>query len=92
MQYSDLKYAVISFISTEQLLHIIYICNGFQVCKLSSLFQVTAINASYTDAGLFGFQVAAPSKEVGGVLEKTVAAFNEVKNGGITEEDVTRGK
>jgi len=52
----------------------------------------SAINASYTDTGLFGFQVAAPSKDVGTVLEKTIAAYNEVKNGGITEEDVTRGK
>ena len=54
-------------------------------------FQVSSLNASYTDSGLFGFQVAAPSKEIGAVLESTMKAYNDAK-AGLTEEDVQRGK
>ncbi|KAJ8931136.1 hypothetical protein NQ314_015990 [Rhamnusium bicolor] len=49
----------------------------------------TAINVSYSDTGLFGILLAAPSKSAGRFVESAVKLL---KSSNISEEDVTRGK
>lgn len=48
-----------------------------------------ALNASYSDSGLFGFVVSGPSKEAGSAVEAGVKAL---KSATLTDEDVARGK
>ncbi|KAH8319486.1 hypothetical protein KR067_011184 [Drosophila pandora] len=50
---------------------------------------VKAINASYSDAGLFGFVVSSDSKNVGKAVEFLVRAL---KSGAVSDKDVARGK
>lgn len=55
-------------------------------------FAAACINASYSDAGLFGFQVVAQAADMGSVLKSLVSTFSEATKGSITEADVTRAK
>lgn len=55
-------------------------------------FAATCINASYSDSGLFGFQVIAQASDIGNVLKSMVATFSEATKGGITDADVQRAK
>ncbi|CAH1099140.1 unnamed protein product [Psylliodes chrysocephalus] len=48
-----------------------------------------AINVSYSDTGLFGILLAAPTKSVGKVVETAVKVL---KSGCVSDEDVNRGK
>lgn len=50
---------------------------------------VTALNATYSDNGLFGFVVSGPSTEVGKAVEAGVKAM---KSGSLSDEDICRGK
>ncbi|CAO1300935.1 unnamed protein product [Diamesa hyperborea] len=50
---------------------------------------VTALNATYSDNGLFGFVVSGPSTEVGKAVEAGVKAM---KSGSLSDEDIARGK
>lgn len=50
---------------------------------------VAALNAVYSDSGLFGFVASGPAKEIGGAVEAGVKAM---KSASITDEDVARGK
>ncbi|CAG9856034.1 unnamed protein product [Phyllotreta striolata] len=48
-----------------------------------------AINASYSDTGLFGLLLAVPTKSARSALETAVKVL---KSGTVSDEDVTRGK
>lgn len=50
---------------------------------------VSALNASYTDNGIFGFFVSASASDIGKAIEAGVRAL---KNGTVSSEDVARGK
>ncbi|EDW76726.1 uncharacterized protein Dwil_GK20075 [Drosophila willistoni] len=50
---------------------------------------VKALNASYSDAGLFGFVVSGDSKDIGKTVDSLVRAL---KSGSVSEKDVARGK
>lgn len=52
-------------------------------------FAVSAINASYSDAGLFGVFLAAPAKCI---CEPIVSAVKVLKSGSVSDEDVNRAK
>jgi len=52
-------------------------------------YVISAINASYTDAGLFGALIAAPSASAGDLVE---AAIGVLKGGELTDADINRGK
>jgi ubiquinol-cytochrome c reductase core subunit 2 len=49
----------------------------------------SALNACYTDNGLFGFIVSGPAKEVGNAVEVGIKAL---KSASISDDDVNRGK
>lgn len=50
---------------------------------------VAALNAVYSDNGLFGFVASGPAKEIGQAVEAGVKAL---KSASLTDEDVARGK
>lgn len=50
---------------------------------------VAALNAVYSDNGLFGFVASGPSKEVGAAVEAGVKAL---KSSSLSDDDVARGK
>lgn len=50
---------------------------------------VAALNAVYSDSGLFGFVATGPAKEVGSAVEAGVKAL---KSASLSDEDVARGK
>lgn len=50
---------------------------------------VAALNAVYSDNGLFGFVASGPSKEIGQAVE---AGIKAMKSASISDEDVARGK
>lgn len=50
---------------------------------------VSALNAVYSDNGLFGFVASGPAKEVGSAVEAGVKAL---KSASLSDEDVARGK
>ena len=50
---------------------------------------VAALNAVYSDNGLFGFVASGPAKEVGAAVEAGVKAL---KSASLTDDDVARGK
>lgn len=52
-------------------------------------FAFAALNASYLDAGLFGFVVSADAQKVGKAIS---AATKVLKSGSVSENDVNRGK
>jgi len=52
-------------------------------------FGFTALNASYTDDGLFGFVLSTESRDIGKAIESAVKAL---KQGSVSSADVTRGK
>uniref|UniRef100_A0A1B0C4J2 Peptidase M16 N-terminal domain-containing protein n=1 Tax=Glossina palpalis gambiensis TaxID=67801 RepID=A0A1B0C4J2_9MUSC len=52
-------------------------------------FAFAALNASYLDAGLFGFVVSADAQKVGKAI---TAATKVLKSGSVSENDVSRGK
>jgi len=52
----------------------------------------STINATYTDGGLFGFQVVTTADDADKVLRSVAGAFAEVTKGGISDADVSRGK
>lgn len=51
--------------------------------------SVTAINANYADAGLFGFLVSADVQHIGKAVDALARAL---KSGAVSNEDVNRGK
>ncbi|KAH8302640.1 hypothetical protein KR044_009158 [Drosophila immigrans] len=51
--------------------------------------SVKGLNASYSDAGIFGFVASADSKDIGKAVDFLVRAL---KSGSISEKDVQRGK
>jgi len=51
--------------------------------------SVTALNISYSDSGLFGALITAPSEDAGTILCNVVGIL---KNGKVSEDDVKRGK
>nr|AIX97498.1 mitochondrial core protein II [Ceratosolen solmsi] len=53
------------------------------------IFAVGAFNAVYSDSGLFGFILNAPSKTAGSLVKAGVQWLRSLK---ITDEDVVRGK
>ncbi|XP_034655915.1 cytochrome b-c1 complex subunit 2, mitochondrial [Drosophila subobscura] len=55
----------------------------------SSPSTVRALNASYSDAGLFGFVVSGDAKDIGKTVEFLVRGL---KSGSVSEKDVARGK
>jgi ubiquinol-cytochrome c reductase core subunit 2 len=55
-------------------------------------FAASAISASYSDAGIFGFQVTTQASEVAPVVKALVGAFSDATKGGITDADVNRAK
>lgn len=50
---------------------------------------ISALNAIYSDNGLFGFVASGPAKEVGHAVEAGVKAM---KSASLTDDDVNRGK
>lgn len=50
---------------------------------------VSALNAVYSDNGLFGFVASGPAKEIGQAVEAGVKAL---KSASLSDEDVARGK
>ncbi|KAJ8895011.1 hypothetical protein PR048_000320 [Dryococelus australis] len=55
----------------------------------SEPFAVSALNISYSDAGLFGFVATAPADIAGKVVE---AAVKQLRAGSLAEADIARGK
>ncbi|KAH8296614.1 hypothetical protein KR054_008762 [Drosophila jambulina] len=51
--------------------------------------SVKALNASYSDAGIFGFVVSADAKDVGKTVEFLVRGL---KSASVSDQDVARGK
>ncbi|XP_017081000.1 cytochrome b-c1 complex subunit 2, mitochondrial [Drosophila eugracilis] len=51
--------------------------------------SVKSLNASYSDAGLFGFVVSADAKDIGKTVEFLVRGL---KSASVSEKDVARGK
>jgi len=49
-----------------------------------------AFNLGYSDAGLFGFTVNAPTAQAGEIAQKAMSAFKSLASGSIKEEDVKR--
>ncbi|XP_017087593.2 cytochrome b-c1 complex subunit 2, mitochondrial [Drosophila bipectinata] len=62
---------------------------GDAIANAGGSAAVKAINASYTDAGLFGFVVSADSKNAGKAVDFLVRAL---KSGAVSDKDVARGK
>jgi len=58
-------------------------------CAGGSGVIVKAVNASYSDAGLFGFVVSADSKDIGKTVEFLVRGL---KSASVSDKDVARGK
>ncbi|KAI0216681.1 Cytochrome b-c1 complex subunit 2, mitochondrial [Lamellibrachia satsuma] len=58
----------------------------------SGPFSATAISASYSDSGLFGFQVIAPAADASKVLQAMVDATNKTTEQKIQDADVARAK
>ena len=56
------------------------------------LFQTCAVNAIYSDGGLFGFQVVTNASDAGKVLKAVAGAFSDATKGGISDADVARAK
>ncbi|RZC36189.1 cytochrome b-c1 complex subunit 2, mitochondrial, partial [Asbolus verrucosus] len=52
-------------------------------------YAISAVNASYSDAGLFGTLIAAPSASAGKIVEAVVKVL---KGGALSDADVNRGK
>jgi ubiquinol-cytochrome c reductase core subunit 2 len=50
---------------------------------------VVALNAGYSDSGLFGFTVSGPAKEAGQAVE---AGIKALKSASLNDDDVARGK
>lgn len=64
--------------------------NGALAKQISSdSVQAKALNAVYSDNGLFGFVVSGEARAVGKAVEAGVRAL---KSGSLTDEDVARGK
>lgn len=55
-------------------------------------FAASCISTGYSDAGLFGFQVAVNAKDAGKVLKAVVAALGQATKNTITEAEVQRAK
>ncbi|KAK2179333.1 hypothetical protein NP493_498g02020 [Ridgeia piscesae] len=58
----------------------------------SGAFSATAISASYSDSGLFGFQVVAPAEDAAKMLQAMVDATNKLTEEKIQDADVARAK
>ncbi|ALC43567.1 maker704 [Drosophila busckii] len=58
-------------------------------CAGDAPVQFRALNASYSDSGLFGFVVAADGKEIGKAVDFLARAL---KSGAVSDKDVARGK
>ena len=56
---------------------------------INDQFAIGAINASYSDTGLFGALIAAPAASAGKLVQ---AAVKVLKGGNLTDADVNRGK
>lgn len=54
-----------------------------------STFKLAAINASYTDSGLFGFVISTDARNAGKAVD---AAVKALKSGTISADDIKRGK
>jgi len=52
-------------------------------------FGFTALNASYSDDGLFGFVLSADGRDIGKAIE---AAVKALKQGSVSNSDVTKAK
>lgn len=57
-----------------------------------SPFAASCIMASYSDTGLFGFNVITQASDAADVLKSVAAAFGEATKGSITDADVQRAK
>lgn len=55
-------------------------------------FQISSLNISYSDAGLFGLNAISTPSGIGTVLEAGVAEILGIANGDLSPEDVTRAK
>ncbi|XP_030380111.1 cytochrome b-c1 complex subunit 2, mitochondrial [Scaptodrosophila lebanonensis] len=58
-------------------------------CAGDAPVSLKAINASYADAGLFGFVASAGASDIGKAVDFLVRAL---KSGSVSEKDVSRGK
>lgn len=58
----------------------------------SSPFAASAICASYSDSGLFGFQVTTASKDAGKVLKAIIGVMGQATKNTITDAEVQRAK
>jgi len=58
----------------------------------SAPFAASCINATYSDSGIFGFHVVGHSQDMGKILKSLVGQFSSMTKGGITDQDVQRGK
>jgi ubiquinol-cytochrome c reductase core subunit 2 len=58
--------------------------------KLSGDVQINAFNFGYSDAGLFGVQVSAPSGEISSALSAVAEQLKAVQKG-VSDEDLKRG-
>jgi len=54
--------------------------------------MVTALNVSYSDAGLFGVHAVASPSSIGAVLRSAVNEVKDISGGNITVEDLERAK
>ncbi|KAH8395306.1 hypothetical protein KR222_008571, partial [Zaprionus bogoriensis] len=62
---------------------------GEAVASVETPLSVKALNASYSDAGLFGFVASGDSKDIGKAVDFLVRAL---KSGSVSDKDVARGK
>ncbi|KAK2160791.1 hypothetical protein LSH36_127g15026 [Paralvinella palmiformis] len=55
-------------------------------------FSATCFTASYTDTGLFGYQIVAQAEDAEKVMKSVRDTFAEATKGGITDADIQRAK
>jgi predicted Zn-dependent peptidase len=60
--------------------------------QLGLAYNIFSYHSSYRDAGLFGVYAGLSPENVGTVLDIILEELNDIRRGGVTEEELTRSK
>lgn len=66
--------------------------NKAAAAAVTGSFAASCINASYSDAGLFGVQAVASPQDIGKVLKAVVDMMGQLTKSGVTDEELQRAK